>query len=136
LRSRKSWHRKNDNCAIFVAALLFEEKAPVVYTNRKPAVSRHIFYEFIPLVENEQVTDTKVKVYFINANEKGFKIPSMKRLDAFYVVDPGQFDGSCNDTAEHYKVRFIMAASNDLRHWGGNDFKKFRELHRDRITEF
>ena len=50
----------------------------------------------------------------------------MKENGAFYVVDPGKFQGSCDDTDDRYKARFIMAASNDNRHWGANEFTKYR----------
>ena len=107
--------------------LLMNLKQPVVYTIRKATGSRDIFYEFVPVIENDQVKDITIKVYGLFAYDKKSTIPSMKRQGAFYVVDPGKFKGSCDDTDDLYEARFIMAASNDNRHWGGNEFTKNRQ---------
>jgi hypothetical protein len=64
--------------------------------------------------------------YKLYAGDKESEIPSMKKGGAFYVVDPGKYKGSCDDTDDLYKARFIMAASNDDRHWGANEFTKKR----------
>ena len=98
--------------------LVMNQKEPVVYTIRLP-IGKDIFYEFVPVVENEEVKDITVKVYRIYAYDKRSIIPSMERESAFYVVDPGAFKGSCHDTDELYDARFIMAASNNNGHWGG-----------------
>lgn len=106
--------------------LVMNQKEPVVYTIRKSAGSRDIFYEFVPVVENEKVKDITVKVYKLYAGDKESEIPSMKKGGAFYVVDPGKYKGSCDDTDDLFEARFIMATSNDDRHWGANEFTKFR----------
>jgi hypothetical protein len=106
--------------------LVMNKKEPVVYTIRKTAGSRDIFYEFVPVIENEKVIDITAKVYKLFAYDKESKIPSMEKQGAFYVVDPGKYKGSCDDTDNLYEARFIMAASNDKRHWGANEFTKFR----------
>jgi hypothetical protein len=106
--------------------LVMNQKEPVVYTIRKSAASRDIFYEFVPVVENEKVKDITVKVYELYTGDKESEIPSMKKRGAFYVVDPGKYKGSCDDTDDLFEARFIMAASNDDRHWGANEFTKFR----------
>jgi hypothetical protein len=97
-----------------------------VYTIRKSLGSKDIFYEFVPVVENEKVKDITVKVYELYTGDKRSKIPSMRRKGAFYVVDPGTYTGSCDDTDDLYKARLIIAASNDDRHWGANNFLKYR----------
>jgi hypothetical protein len=108
--------------------LVMIQKAPVVYTIRK-AAGLDVFYEFVPEMdsENGQVNDISVKLYKIVATSKDSIIPSMEENGAFYVVDPGKFQGSCDDTDDLYEARFIMAASNDNRHWGANEFTKSRE---------
>jgi hypothetical protein len=67
-----------------------------------------------------------VKVYKLYTVDKESKIPSMKKGGAFYVVDPGEYKESCDDTDDLFKARFILAASNDSRHWGEKEFTKFR----------
>jgi hypothetical protein len=85
------------------------QKQPVVYTIRKSLGSKDIFYEFVPVVENEKVKDITVKVYELYTGDKRSKIPSMRRKGAFYVVDPGTYTGSCDDTDDLYKARLIIA---------------------------
>ncbi|MEM1008466.1 MAG: hypothetical protein AAGJ35_05630, partial [Myxococcota bacterium] len=106
--------------------LIMDNKEPVVYTILKRSGSLDVFYEFVPVFENEEVKDINVTVYHINNAEKRSKIPSLKKQGAFYVVDPGDYEGSCDDSSELLGVRFIMAASLDSKHWGGNNFTKFR----------
>lgn len=106
--------------------LIVTHAQPVVYTIRKRAGLRDIFYEFVPDVQNGQVRGVTAMVHGVHANEKTRKIPSMRTQGAFYVVDPGKFEGSCDDTDELYAARFIMAASNGNKHWGGKEFEKFR----------
>lgn len=109
--------------------LIMNQKQAVVYTIRLPSYptpEKDIFYEFVPVLDNDQVVDVMVKVYKLLSAEKK-KIPSMNKKGAFYVVDPGLFKGSCDDTHERYLASFIMAASNDSVHWGGDDFTKYRK---------
>jgi len=103
-----------------------ERRKPVVYTIRKKMGSKDVFYEFTPIVENNHLTDVTVKVYEIMPTEKLHKIPSIQNENAVYFVDPGTYEHSCDDTDENFEAKFIMAASNDSRHWGGNNFTKFR----------
>jgi hypothetical protein len=48
--------------------LVMNQKEPVVYTIRKSAGSRDIFYEFVPVVKNEEVEDINVKVHTSRAH--------------------------------------------------------------------
>jgi len=102
-----------------------EEKSPVVYTIRCESSDEGTYYELKPVVTNGQVDDIDVILYS-NSHKKmlGRKSP-LQNEEAFYVVDPGTFKGSCNDK-DRIQARFIMAASNDNSHWGKADFKKDR----------
>lgn len=107
--------------------LVRERRTPVVYTIRKTWGSKDVFYEFTPVVDPEstQLNDVAVKIYQIAASEKHIKIPALKNTNAVYFVDPGDYEYSCDD-ARDCEARFIMDASNDEKHWGGNNFTKFR----------
>ena len=112
--------------------LVRELKSPVVYTVRKSKAAEpmttDLFYEIVPVLDSAaQLTDVTVTVYNIPSNKKGSLIPSMSDPRAFYVVDPGLFEGSCDDMDEGYEARFVMTASNDSDHWGGSNFTKTRK---------
>jgi hypothetical protein len=117
---------KTSTTLYLLQQLIMNQKKPVVYPIRKLSGS-DIFYEFVPILddEKEKVSDITVKVYRLMARKKSI-IPTMENRNAFYVVDPGNFEGSCNDTDEQYQARFVMAASNDHRYWGANAFEKNR----------
>jgi hypothetical protein len=108
--------------------LLMVKKSQVVQTIRVAFDSgqKDLFYEFLPVIENEQVVDITVKVYRIPAADVETTIPSMEVESAYYVVDPGKFRGSCDNTDQLYEANFIMAASNDSLHWGNREFTKGR----------
>jgi hypothetical protein len=97
---------KTSNTLYLLKKLIVDHKAPIVYTIREPAGSSDIFYEFVPVVDDEKkVNDITVNVYQILARDKEFRIPSMKNRNAFYVVDPGDFEGSYNDAAASCQKR-------------------------------
>jgi hypothetical protein len=77
--------------------LVRELKSPVVYTVRKSRATEpmtDIFYEIVPVFDSAaQLTDLTVTVYNILSNKKRRLIPSMRDPRAFYVVDPGKFEG-------------------------------------------
>jgi hypothetical protein len=52
-------------------------------------------------------------------------IPCLQNADSYYVPDPSQTKESCNVDGD-FIAKFIMAASNDERHWGGAEFTKKR----------
>mmetsp|Transcript_21989 Transcript_21989/g.51810 ORF Transcript_21989/g.51810 Transcript_21989/m.51810 type:complete len:638 (-) Transcript_21989:137-2050(-) len=101
------------------------QKQPVVYTIQVP-IGKGVIYEISPVLEGDgdQVADVKVNVYWLHKNDIP-TIPTLRKRDAFYVVDPGSFKGNCFSKTM-IRARFIMAASNDDTHWGGNDFAKDR----------
>jgi hypothetical protein len=109
--SGESWYWNNNYCTTLylLQQLAMIQKQPVVYTIRKSLGSKDIFYEFVPVAENEKVKDITVKVYELYTGDKRSKIPSMRRKGAFYVVDPGTYTGSCDDTDDLYKARLIIA---------------------------
>jgi hypothetical protein len=117
---------KTSTTLYLLQKLIVGHKVPVVYTIREVS-GRDIFYEFVPVVDNvtEKVTNIAVKVYEIFAYNKAV-IPSMQNEDACFVVDPGDFKGSCAATGRTCAARFIMNASNDQGHWGGGNFTKLR----------
>lgn len=108
--------------------IIMKEKKPVVYTIRRESVVDGIYYELVPVLEegSGRVLDINV-ILHDTSPEKMFKArSSLKNKDAFYVVDPGDFKGSCNERNDCLRARFIMAASNDRAHWGKNEFAKLR----------
>lgn len=87
-----------------------------------------IFYEIVPVLDsNAQFTDLTETVYNIPSNKKRRLIPSMSDPRAFYVVDPGDCKGSCDDKDQGYQASFVMVASNDSYQWGGSNFTKTRK---------
>ena len=113
---------------IYLLQRLLTENKPVVYTIRKKSGSKDVFYEFTPVMESNQLVDVTVKVYEIMPTEKERRIPTMNNSNAVYFVDPGKYEHSCDDTDELFEARFMMAASNDSKHWGGANFTKLRQL--------
>ena len=106
--------------------LVREMYRPVVYTIRKKAGSKDVFYEITPVVKNDRLSDVIVKVFKILPTEKSQKIPAMKNDKAVFCVDPGLYEFSCDDRDELFEANFIMISSNDEKHWGGTNFTKFR----------
>ena len=106
--------------------LLMIHKKPVVYTIRMESGFRDIFYEFVPVVVNGTVPAITVSVHNMFHHEM-IKIASMKVRGAFFVVDSGTYENSCDVSSELFEARFIMTAANDKRHWGGSNFTKFWE---------
>ena len=109
--------------------IIMREKKPVVYTIRSESVGEGIYYELEPVLEEGSCRVLDIKVILHNrSHENMLKArTSLQNKDAFYVVDPGDFKGSCNERKGILQARFIMAASNDSAHWGKNDFKKDRQ---------
>lgn len=105
--------------------LVRDLQKPVVYTIRKKE-GRDIFYEFIPVIADGELEDITVNVYRIVSTYKKDTIATLNSEDTFYVVDPGTYEHSCDDRDEDIKARFVMAASNNSDHWGGNNFQKSR----------
>ena len=107
--------------------LVREKQIAVVYTNRRTNGSADVFYEFIPVLDGDsnKIENVDVKVYEIFSHQKGKVIPTMMNRDAVFLVDPGKYRSSCDDV-EDCETKFIMNASNDEKHWGGNEFTKFR----------
>ena len=109
--------------------LLMERKVPVVYTicSVDTISDKEIQYEFIPKEENGKIIDIDAKLYCKSESEVASTIPSLKVEDAFFVVDPGKANRRCYSNLGRFDANFIMAASNDERHWGGADFTKLRQ---------
>ena len=105
--------------------IIMEEKSPVVYTIRCNLSMPGIYYELAPVVKNGQVDDIKVIVHK-KKHENMESISTLQNENAFYVVDQGKFQGSCDDV-DHIEARFIMTASNNCDHWGGEEFAKDRQ---------
>uniref|UniRef100_A0A7S2UDW3 Uncharacterized protein n=1 Tax=Attheya septentrionalis TaxID=420275 RepID=A0A7S2UDW3_9STRA len=114
---------------IYLLQRLINQNKPVVYTIRKSQSMRQddIFYEFVPdMDEEEKVKDVTVKVYKMS-HEEIYTVPVLQEKTAVYVVDPGDFDGSCGCSGDLRGAHFIMNASNDQKHWGGSNFGKLRK---------
>lgn len=109
--------------------LICNKKKSVVYTIRtsqETGPTPDIFYELVPVMDNEEsVIDVSIKVYkMMHSDIK--RIPLLNSRSGVYVVDPGEFNGSCDISNELRGNQFIMNASNDEKHWGGKNFEKHR----------
>ena len=109
--------------------LLMKRKVPVVYTicSVDTTSEKEIQYEFIPEVDNGKIIDIKATIYRLPEAEVASKVPSMKLDNAFCVVDPGISNRACYKSHKKFKANFIMAASNDKRHWGEGVFLKLKQ---------
>ena len=113
--------------SIYLLQRLIHLNKSVVYTIRQCEGLDDFFYELIPIVEQHsgKVQDVAVKLYKMR-HERVCEIPVLKGGNSVYVVDPGDFAGSCDISKIVRPACFIMNASNDERHWGGSNFTKFR----------
>lgn len=117
---------------IYLLQRLINQNKPVVYTimrNQSSTSSKeNIFYEFVPAMDDgeQKVKDVAVKVYKL-LQEQAYQLPVLRDKTAVYVVDPGDFDGSCDASGDLEGAQFIMNASNDEKHWGGSNFEKLRQ---------
>lgn len=122
---------KSTTAFFLLQKIVRELHCPVIYTIRKSKeteATTDTFYEIVPVLDNTaQLADLTLTLYNIPSNEKSDRIPSMNNPEAFYVVDPGKFKGSCDDTDDGYEARFLMSASNESDHWGGKNFTKTRK---------
>ena len=114
---------------IYLLQRLIRSKKSVVYTirtNQETGSKPDIFYELVPVMDNEEVVvDVAIKVYkMMHSVIK--RIPVLQSSKGVYVVDPGDFRGSCDISNDLIDSQFIMTASNNDTHWGGNNFEKHR----------
>lgn len=95
--------------------LVREKQKAVVFTIQTIFGEEDIFYEFVPVVREDAVSDIKVKLYGGFANKMSKMIPILHNKDALFVVDPGNYEYLC-DISKLIAARYIMAASNDSKH--------------------
>ena len=101
--------------------MLLLKNSTVVYIRRSPE-RKSWYYEFIP--KSDGTLPYTVNVY-PEASKDPFDFPSLEEPSAYYVVDPGKSKVSC-DPKEDFEARVIIISSPNVRHWGGEEFEKFR----------
>jgi hypothetical protein len=112
---------KTASTPYLIRMLLLERRKTVVYHVRM--VERDgWYYEFTPGPGNGDTVLTNV---YPEQTLKS-RIPSLCDPSTYYVVDPGNTQGTCNPS-EHFLPRVIIVTSPDSTHWGGTTFFKDRD---------
>ena len=105
--------------------MLLLKNSSVVYIRRTEERDSW-FYEFVPKSLKDQDGKMNVTVNVYPEESTKFRdIPSLRGPSAYYVVDPGMSKVSC-DPKPSFKARVIIISSPNDRHWGGEEFEKFR----------
>eukprot|EP00550_Attheya_septentrionalis_P010248 CAMPEP_0198288484 /NCGR_PEP_ID=MMETSP1449-20131203/6965_1 /TAXON_ID=420275 /ORGANISM="Attheya septentrionalis, Strain CCMP2084" /LENGTH=587 /DNA_ID=CAMNT_0043986629 /DNA_START=175 /DNA_END=1938 /DNA_ORIENTATION=- len=105
-----------------IRELIMTHKRTVVFAVQK---HRTVYYEFVPVVANADGQVININVNCHPPNMIPETIPSLQDARSYYVPDPSQTKVSC-DVDLDFPANFVMAASNDDRHWGGAEFTKNR----------
>eukprot|EP00978_Attheya_sp_CCMP212_P014585 scaffold37267_cov56-Attheya_sp.AAC.1 len=103
-----------------IRELIMTHKRTVVFAVMK---NRTVYYELVPRVLNGHVSDIDVNCHPPRTIPE--TIECLQKEDAYYIPDPGKSKKSC-DVDDDFIAHFVMAASNDERHWGGHEFTKKR----------
>ena len=101
--------------------MLLLKNSTVVYIRRSPE-RKSWYYEFIP--KSDGTLPYTVNVY-PEASKDPFDFPTLLNKSAYYVVDPGESQVSCSPMST-FPARVIIISSPNDRHWGGEEFEKFR----------
>ena len=101
--------------------MLLLKNSSVVYIRRTEERDSW-FYEFIPTSDGKNPYVVNV---YPEESTKFRDIPSLRGPSAYYVVDPGMSKVSC-DPKPSFKARVIIISSPNDRHWGGEEFEKYR----------
>ena len=101
--------------------MLLLNNSSVVYIRRTEERDSW-FYEFIPTSDGKNPYVVNV---YPEESTKFRDIPSLRDPSAYYVVDPGESQVSCNPKPS-FKARVIIISSPNDRHWGAGEFVKRR----------
>ena len=105
--------------------MLLLKNSSVVYIRRTEERDSW-FYEFVPKSLKDQDGKMNVTVNVYPEESTKFRdIPSLRDPSAYYVVDPGESQVSCNPKPS-FKARVIIISSPNEEHWGGREFRKER----------
>ena len=101
--------------------MLLLKNSTVVYIRRSVDLDSW-YYEFIPTSDGKNPYTVNV---FPEETTKYSDFPSLEEPSAYYVVDPGESKVSCSPMST-FPARVIIISSPNDRHWGGEEFEKFR----------
>jgi hypothetical protein len=108
---------KSTSIPLLIRKLLKDRKT-VVFIIRSEEKDQ-FYYEFVPSEGDSVITNVYPETKSV------LKIDSLRSNSTYYIVDPGEYSGSCNPS-RLVKASVIIVASPDEKHWGGSEFEKER----------
>jgi hypothetical protein len=99
---------------------LLQKKKTVVFLSRSEPLENW-YFEFKPASDEQSFL---CSVYPEKTSK--YEITSLQDKKAFYIVDPGATEDTCNPINK-FGARVIIVASADSKHWGGSAFEKANE---------